>query len=179
MLLFIPQKNKERRIRLSFNTSHVVIYRKLYNMGRKLHKGFNTSHVVIYPDLKEFCDAIDWFQYISCCYLSRLHKNNTISRKVSIHLMLLFIKENRPSCINEACFNTSHVVIYPYDSSQINCRSLFQYISCCYLSAGQHRIYAHIISFNTSHVVIYPKTNSYMSAVKAFQYISCCYLSRW
>ena len=55
----------------------------------------------------------DTFQYISCCYLSRLPPIGM-------------------SSLN--CFNTSHVVIYPsLEKKQVESEK-FQYISCCYLS---------------------------------------------
>ena len=76
--------------------------------------------------------------------------------------------------------------------------SLFQYISCCYLSFscqlywGQKIVSIHLmllfiksiklilrymLSFNTSHVVIYQVNKDYIEKYKKFQYISCCYLS--
>ena len=97
------------------------------------------------------------FQYISCCYLS---------------FLALYLP------ISQVCFNTSHVVIYPPWSPDLGVvsivsihlmllfiwllvypigqESMFQYISCCYLS-NQFRIQ--------------------ISTIFKFQYISCCYLS--
>ena len=114
MLLFIRNFAISRNIIISFNTSHVVIYRK-QTMGRSLWKnvsihlmllfienrlliqqnrlsGFNTSHVVIYR-----CSGVKL----------------VITTSVSIHLMLLFID---------------------MIDNFLNMELLFQYISCCYLS---------------------------------------------
>ena len=89
--LSVILKRKHRQ-EISFNTSHVVIYRK-------------TDQVV--PLRAEFqyisCCYLSWhraqawnsqwtFQYISCCYLSNFCFLCFFCRLVSIHLMLLFIK---------------------------------------------------------------------------------------
>ena len=53
---------------------------------------------------------------------------------VSIHLMLQFIIIY-PQRLNRGfCFNTSHVVVYPFSLFLFNKSKEFQYISCCSLS---------------------------------------------
>ena len=53
---------------------------------------------------------------------------------------------------------------------------MFQYISCCSLSAGMGGA-SRRLGFNTSHVVVYPEKSWYTMEVGRFQYISCCSLS--
>ena len=80
-----------------------------------------------------------------------------LEKRVSIHLMLLFILTFCLAEIFGPCFNTSHVVIYLIINLQQNQSGL---------------------SFNTSHVVIYQETiKSIQEKIPWFQYISCCYLS--
>ena len=77
---------------------------------------------------------------------------------ISIHLMLQFIKLPHPKITGEfSYFNTSHVVVYPWQS-------------CAYV--------ARYINFNTSHVVVYLESKQSLPiAGLRFQYISCCSLS--
>ena len=119
------------------------------------------------------------FQYISCCYLSYSCCPAICRKKVSIHLMLLFIRNSQQGLIHRTqvsihlmllfiekemayskagiCFNTSHVVIYLKSIVRRSIFYSFQYISCCYLSRfKKHK-------------------NKLLSL---FQYISCCYLSK-
>ena len=64
-------KQVKLSVQQSFNTSHVVIYRKRKNLSLIRLFCFNTSHVVIYQSL-----ATHYFVFFT----------------VSIHLMLLFIE---------------------------------------------------------------------------------------
>ena len=99
----------------------------------------------------------DEFQYISCCYLSYSCCPAICRKKVSIHLMLLFIEKEMAYSKAGICFNTSHVVIYLKSIVRRSIFYSFQYISCCYLSRfKKHK-------------------NKLLSL---FQYISCCYLSK-
>ena len=54
---------------------------------------------------------------------------------------------------------------------------MFQYISCCYLSAFVLAVRS-AQRFNTSHVVIYQVHHIKEVKYYPFQYISCCYLSQ-
>ena len=70
--------------------------------------------------------------------------------------MLLFIKENYYQELDDACFNTSHVTLYP----------------------NWNKAYACIwMSFNTSHVTLYLNAINEVSDENKFQYISCYSLS--
>ena len=53
------------------------------------------------------------FQYISCYSLSIKTMVSVGIRKVSIHLMLLFIMQYIERLQERYCFNTSHVTLYP------------------------------------------------------------------
>ena len=83
---------RNSRRTLSFNTSHVVIYHTTSRLRQEkilrfqyisccyLSKAFSVIPRITSP-----------FQYISCCYLSEVGENESIRKRVSIHLMLLFI----------------------------------------------------------------------------------------
>ena len=96
-----------------FNTSHVTLYRK----------------TIQYPQYP-FCR----FQYISCYSLSWSITDNKRLKRVSIHLMLLFIRLVITFFFEMVCFNTSHVTLYQAAPmvKVIDCK--FQYISCYSLS---------------------------------------------
>ena len=119
------------------------------------------------------------FQYISCYSLSmQKRKNKGGRKKVSIHLMLLFILFRFPVLLKTVSFNTSHVTLYPSTYRKENGMKLFQYISCyslsyvnkkdksiiqmfqyisCYsLSKEGIDNMKDVRSFNTSHVTLYP-----------------------
>ena len=98
-----------------FNTSHVVIYQEGLFSFLYVHVGFNTSHVVIYPFLPHQYEAnVHVSIHLMLLFILIVNSYSTKTRIVSIHLMLLFIVNgNRKYSLNEAGFNTSHVVIYP------------------------------------------------------------------
>ena len=125
-------------------------------MKRKFR--FNTSHVVVYPVPYAHNNAmLNAFQYISCCSLSLIDEYHRLEK---------------------VCFNTSHVVVYlEKDRRNISVytvsihlmlqfilfsffvstpKLLFQYISCCSLSALLFAAEGPFFRFNTSHVVVYP-----------------------
>ena len=146
----------------------------------KLLQCFNTSHVVIYPEYRFGAASIFWFQYISCCYLSKYdYLCLYYKKRVSIHLMLLFISLLKPlsmllitvsiylillfiEAVRGYCrfaFKVSiHLMLLFIVFSSIHSwtEDLFQYISCCYLSY-----------FCQKELI----------TLSEFQYISCCYLS--
>ena len=99
-----------------FNTSHVVVYlihsrHKNFYFFISIHlmlqficcntsyssliQHFNTSHVVVYHVYASSIACLLLFQYISCCSLSQSAKRNFRTGKISIHLMLQFIRGNR------------------------------------------------------------------------------------
>ena len=75
-----------------FNTSHVTLYRVKTQLRADHPRSFNTSHVTLYLNVKQFIEK---------------------RKRVSIHLMLLFI-----------------LLLQPVQ----NCQARFQYISCYSLS---------------------------------------------
>ena len=169
--------------------------------------------------------SVGKFQYISCCYLSQWWQRKTRnSKRVSIHLMLLFIapKNLREVYVSKFQYISCCYLSF-YDRNRKYFIFKFQYISCCYLSSSPTSTEFALACFNTSHVVIYPigyplqrvyqvcfntshvviylwlqnKTCFFIgvsihlmllfigkSKIKkhgnyAFQYISCCYLSNF
>ena len=77
---------------VSFNTSHVVIYRGIFSQNG-LIRSVSIHLMLLFIKGNGICDAEMWkFQYISCCYLS-IHSgvHQALTLTVSIHLMLLFI----------------------------------------------------------------------------------------
>ena len=96
-----------------FNTSHVTVYRLSDIIIVTVFHDFNTSHVTVYP----------------------LGENTYLMvRRISIHLMLLFIVTLSAYLPPDVHFNTSHVTVYRNDGGVYQSISSFQYISCYCLS---------------------------------------------
>ena len=114
MLLFISQRQPDRRLQWCFNTSHVTLYRQRTGLWIIWNVSFNTSHVTLYHiktakqnlwnsvaihlmllfirNAQSWSEIKQRFQYISCYSLSKdIILNLTKKQYVSIHLMLLFI----------------------------------------------------------------------------------------
>ena len=93
-------------------------------------------HLMLLFIRKELERARNWlvFQYISCYSLSAKRKDILPAAEVSIHLMLLFILFAQRLRMAQHCFNTSHVTLYPSRLLSVQCRRVFQYISCYSLS---------------------------------------------
>ena len=166
MLLFITEKGVNKTTAFTFQyisccylfvcsgryfwcecvSIHLMLLFILFAGAFKAHHrfGFNTSHVVIYR----------------LCLCRSEH-----CRHVSIHLMLLFIPVCPCAISRRKCFNTSHVVIYRLQTFLASFLSLFQYISCCYLSLLYKSHHYTLSSFNTSHVVIYHVENNYCNGI--------------
>ena len=187
MLLFIGAASASLSpIPCSFNTSHVVVYRRCMAAQPFRGCGFNTSHVVVY-------------QYAQL--------TEEINKTVSIHLMLLFIRNEKRLWQSSLRFNTSHVVVYRKKANRIlpvptsfntshvvvyRCKTeqTLEYLTCfntshvvVYHRAGQNDRGAAVVSihlmllfiatakpgplilfrFNTSHVVVYPTISRYFS----------------
>ena len=121
---------------------------------------FNTSHVTVYLIRLSTISLTSIFQYISCYCLSILvlfhsenefisihlmllfikQKHRTGRRKhgISIHLMLLFISALASFVLLPRDFNTSHVTVYLIPYALIAITGIaFQYISCYCLSDWQ------------------------------------------
>ena len=156
-----------------------LFYLSICDFCSRGHVTFNTSHVLIYPFsqfnivplLQQFqyisCSYLSItylhqsvrkpeFQYISCSYLSR-GSNGWWLRRLSIHLMFLFIQGFKWAGWLRRHFNTSHVLIYPL---VLGCVGII------------------LANFNTSHVLIYlDLLLTRLMLTITFQYISCSYLS--
>ena len=166
----------------------------------KNYWSFNTSHVTLYRSLAILHASLVFpFQYISCYSLSGPMGRRVARLAVSIHLMLLFIREHIAEEARNNSFNTSHVTLYlavltvsAYQSSfqYISCYSLsdpllflyqflrpFQYISCYSLSLTTWFQTGDFHSFNTSHVTLYLAQKRMFTMKIVFQYISCYSLS--
>ena len=180
--------------------------------GFSCNMSFNTSHVVVYRNALFSKNSKAVFQYISCCSLSVCACGYEPGYKqVSIHLMLQFIKHYY-AVVSAMCgfqyisccslskmvdwkalqfigFNTSHVVVYPANKF-INCihcivsiHLMLQFISHAENTTKQaftvsiHLMLQFILEqsyicqdlrcFNTSHVVVYRKRIT----VNTFQYL--------
>ena len=142
-----------------FNTSHVVVYRRLAVCQCLLFLSFNTSHVVVYLQHSTSRPDKIQFQYISCCSLSNFRKKwaVTISQFQYISCCSLSLNPSFTPPIN-LCFNTSHVVVYHETGHNmkgwliiVSIHLMLQFISGFFC-----RTTSKDISFNTSHVVVYP-----------------------
>ena len=146
---------------------------------RTLLSHFNTSHVTVYRFIHVHKSIFIQFQYISCYCLSHRTETHQFVTCISIHLMLLFIDNDR-GWSNTVC--------------------IFQYISCYCLSSskticlGNTLISIHLMllfitersnfvsllkHFNTSHVTVYPQPLELSYSFLLFQYISCYCLSTY
>ena len=144
---------------------------------------FNTSHITLYPIAYIWFTVLFTFQYITCYSLSIYYCKMTVLKRVSIHHMLLFIKEGLPniydlflfqyitcySLSTESAFCKSEFIQFQY----ITCYSLsfhskgtsrrkkmFQYITCYSLSTGVKLNDNEGLGFNTSHVTLYRNVHS-------------------
>ena len=134
--LYHPSAKSSSQPLKRFNTSHVTLYRARTKQVIQDYFSFNTSHVTLY-----LCSA--------CC--------NPLHWRVSIHLMLLFIR----TAIDRATADTT-----------------FQYISCYSLSETGRWMQRFEESFNTSHVTLYHGWKPiHATVLYKFQYISCYSLS--
>ena len=96
---------------------------------------FNTSHVLIYR-LISIIIPLDKMNFNTSHVLIYLWKRLRIIHRI-LH------------------FNTSHVLIYPNRCLKLCACTLFQYISCSYLSVSIMSLSLPLSNFNTSHVLIY------------------------
>ena len=78
--------------------------------------------------------------------------------------MLLFILFAQRLRMAQHCFNTSHVTLYPSRLLSVQCRRVFQYISCYSLSKEGIDNMKDVRSFNTSHVTLYPSFIGFSSS---------------
>ena len=92
MLLFIPASMFWSSVPGDFNTSHVTVYRYSMMLHSPRYSNFNTSHVTVYRVTVSPTFRFNVFQYISCYCLSESDWIPTTGNRISIHLMLLFIR---------------------------------------------------------------------------------------
>ena len=160
---------------------------------------FNTSHVTLYRLYDSYYVRLDEFQYISCYSLSFYFTYRKEKFQVSIHLMLLFIVNRKPlifsqihvsihlmllfirirldNCVFTERFNTSHVTLYPKENGLSCVCQWFQYISCYSLS---NQIMAAFLKTGVSiHLMLLfiEQAQSEVESTFSFQYISCYSLS--
>ena len=143
---------------------------------------------------------ISAFQYITCYSLSLSRgRDGGNLLQVSIHHMLLFIKENTKGGIVYDSFNTSHVTLYPsthtgtkrhrtrFNTSHVTLypgttqtKSLTKWVSIHHMLLFiniNNNCAISCKSFNTSHVTLYRLGISDECPAKEFQYITCYSLS--
>ena len=112
-------------------------------------------------------------------FISLLKPLSMLLITVSIHLILLFIEAVRGYC--RFAFKVSiHLMLLFIVFSSIHSwtEDLFQYISCCYLSAGLDTSYSAKTQFQyISCCYLSYFCQKELITLSEFQYISCCYLS--
>ena len=98
------------------------------------------------------------FQYISCCYLSLENVNTLLFDTEFQYISCCYLSNAIGQAYAQiACFNTSHVVIYPLfyrverrGQRSFNTSHVVIYLYICRYKSQFRK------GFNTSHVVIYP-----------------------
>ena len=129
---------------ISITTSYEFQYISCYCLSKKCRMkksiicNFNTSHVTVYLSgfilpfasvkfqyiscycLSHYCEILSifviTFQYISCYCLSCILSEQLCFNLISIHLMLLFIRDIQTHfMLRTQHFNTSHVTVYLFD----------------------------------------------------------------
>ena len=104
------------RLRKSFNTSHVTLYRLWQYLTKILHLCFNTSHVTLYRIYDYVSSAnLEVSIHLMLLFIREETSSTTKAKTVSIHLMLLFIKMTAENYIILGSFNTSHVTLYRWN----------------------------------------------------------------
>ena len=120
-----------------FNTSHVTLYQCCYVRNLSYTLRFNTSHVTLYLNGSYSDNSSNVVSiHLMLLFIRQPGFSPGLSFHVSIHLMLLFICMAYRLTGQKTCFNTSHVTLY-----QINTKSQDALLKC----------------FNTSHVTLYQK----------------------
>ena len=118
------------------------------------------------------------FQYISCYSLSRSCNFHPFQSFVSIHLMLLFIKERSVKNIffQEVSIHLMLLFIC-FDPANASKLMMFQYISCYSLSDQRLQVQrCNLVSIHLMLLFIGSTFSSFVSD-SMFQYISCYSLS--
>ncbi len=141
---------------LSFTTSHVTVYHAFQDFEiASIKFQYISCYCLSMSGLLAIVNSSE-FQYISCYCLSVKAHSCILFFSISIHLMLLFIRNNRIYRVRYRHFNTSHVTVYPTFPVNSSLIASFQYISCYCLSILYWVVIIHM---------------------QIFQYISCYCLS--
>ena len=177
MLLFIVPSDSHEKGPCSFQHISCYSLSQPQWLLRQTRLCFNTSHVTLYQRGSDRQAVFKAFQYISCYSLSAQKDLYWHRIFVSIHLMLLFIKDVDEIIYTHVCFNTSHVTLYHAYWYPHVLSGVFQYISCYSLSVKQGNTNTEKYSFNTSHVTLYLVRIVGRLWKSKFQYISCYSLS--
>ena len=121
----------------------------------------------------------DAFQYISCYSLSfsgRVVRSS--QNRVSIHLMLFFIRLLSSPDLEKMRFNTSHVILYREKAFGFRQSRRFNTSHVILYQRSGNACCTDGIRFNTSHVILYrTSSKSGFHLLSMFQYISCYSLS--
>ena len=117
MLLFIVHfQIRKMPSNYGFNTSHVTLYQKVLRYLYRLRKSFNTSHVTLYRIYDYVSSAnLEVSIHLMLLFIREETSSTTKAKTVSIHLMLLFIKMTAENYIILGSFNTSHVTLYRWN----------------------------------------------------------------
>ena len=117
---------------------------------------FNTSHVTVYLIRLSTISLTSIFQYISCYCLSILVLFHSENEFISIHLMLLFIKQKHRTGRRKHGISI-HLMLLFIDQYPTKFAFFFQfqYISCYCLSKMEQTARCILFHFNTSHVTVY------------------------
>ena len=140
---------------------------------------FNTSHVTVYQNGEPIEEEQDVFQYISCYCLSETHNSCANTRKISIHLMLLFIWVcfpifNCPKIISIHLMLLFILTAYQQGilSTRISIHLMLLFIDASHVRSFPQRRFQYISCYCLS-----PNLNCFFSSPQTFQYISCYCLS--
>ena len=143
----------------SFNTSHVTLY--LAAPLATIKYCLVSIHLMLLFILYGYgrMEATTEFQYISCYSLSRKGMGyGTSGMRVSIHLMLLFIRISHFPNIFARIVSIHLMLLFIEKAAVFQMpEDRFQYISCYSLSLAVHTVLQTKPRFNTSHVTLYRK----------------------
>ena len=162
----------------SFNTSHVTLYHSWSRNISGHYSCFNTSHVTLYPGKTKTVCSLAKFQYITCYSLSEKRHNRTARKRVSIHHMLLFIVISlidQPS-LNDVSIH--HMLLFILTRKYINrLNAVYIHHMLLFIDQGYwSTCEAEAVSIH--HMLLFIAMNKYYHKYYCeFQYITCYSLS--
>ena len=95
-----------------FKTSHVIVYQTWQCNTVRMKHHFKTSYVIVYRELDFRKFPFKVFQNILCYCLSICEQWCKFCKKISKHLMLLFISLCAWRTKIQTYFKTSYVIVY-------------------------------------------------------------------